>query len=187
MNILLLNASPQKRGATQAILDIVARELPHGASAELLCLGDYNINFCLGEKRCYETCECIRNDDMLPLLNKIDAANVLVIAAPSYWADVPAQFKAFIDRCTPYSETNPNPAHRMLSPGKKCYGIALRTGSRTSECEHIIETIRHWCGHMQIAMVGSTYFCGINDINDIADIADSLRLTVAEWYSEAQT
>ncbi|GHU87503.1 hypothetical protein FACS1894202_01910 [Clostridia bacterium] len=186
MNVLLFNASPKKNGATQAILDNVARELPPGVSAEILCLGDYNINFCLGEKRCYETCECIRNDDMLPLLDKIDAADVLVIAAPSYWADVPAQFKAFIDRCTPYSETNPNPAHRTLKPGKRCYGIALRTGTRPAECEHIIETIRHWCGHMQIDMAGSTYFCGINNESDIVNIADSLRRAVSEWFGEEQ-
>ena len=104
---------------------------------------------------------------MESLIEKIDNVDILVIAAPSYWADVPGQFKVFIDRCTVYSETNPNPAHRELKLGKKCYGIALRTGRRTVECEHIIETIGHWCGHMKIDMAGSMYFCEIKDKADV--------------------
>ena len=55
----------------------------------------------------------------------MDEADVLILAVPSYWGDVPAQLKAFIDRCTPYANTNPNPAHKTLRPGKKCFGISL--------------------------------------------------------------
>jgi len=183
MKVLLLNASPKNNGATQEILNIVRSLLPSDVNSELICLGDVNITFCLGDKACYDTRKCVISDDMEALIDKIDEAEVLVIAAPSYWGDVPGHFKAFIDRCTAYSDTKPNPAHRALKSGKKCYGIALRTGNRPAECEHIIETINHWCGHMGIDMADSVYFCGIEGTADIARVADSIRKKAAEWFS----
>lgn len=182
MKALLLNTSPKNYGATQEILSIVMNHLPQGVSTELLCLGDINIKYCLGDMTCYDTCKCIQHDDMESLIEKIDNADILIIAAPSYWADIPGQFKVFIDRCTVYSDTNPNPAHRVLRSGKKCYGIALRTGTRTVECEHIIETIAHWCGHMKIDMIDSVYFCEIKDKTDIIKITDSICLKTKEWF-----
>ena len=37
---------------------------------------------------------------------EFEAADVIISVSPSYWADVPGQFKAFIDRCTPWSNTH---------------------------------------------------------------------------------
>ena len=182
MQVLLLNASPKNYGATQEILKIVRGQLPQSTTSELVCLGDVRIDYCVGDKACYDTCKCIISDDMEQLIDKVDNADVLVIAAPSYWADVPAHFKAFIDRCTAYSDTNPNPAHRALKSGKKCYGIALRTGTRPIECEHIIETINHWCGHMGIDMAGSTYFCKIEDVADITKVTDLIVEKAEAWF-----
>ena len=42
---------------------------------------------------------------------------MIVSVAPSYWADVPGQFKAFIDRCTPWSNTHE--PHASLGGGKR--------------------------------------------------------------------
>ena len=184
MKILLFNASPKKTGATQEILLAVKETCPAGT--ELLCLGDFNIQYCLGCKRCYGTCRCVWQDDMETLLDKIDEADVLVIAAPSYWADVPGQFKVFIDRCTPFSDTNPNPNRRVMSAGKRCYAIALRTGTRPGECQHIIETVEHWCGHMGIDFAGSQYFCQIENKGDIGPRKPDIRAQAAEWFGSSR-
>jgi multimeric flavodoxin WrbA len=116
------------------------------------------------------------------LINQIDDSDIIVIAAPSYWADVPGQFKVFIDRCTLYSETNPNPSHRILKSGKKSYVVALRTGTRPIECEHIIETIKHWGGHMNIDTIDSMYFCEIKDKEDILKHKDKIISKAKEWF-----
>lgn len=68
-----------------------------------------------------------------------------------------------------------------MKSGKKCYAIALRTGKRPGECEHIIESIRHWCGHMKIDMIDSMYFCEINNRDDIARYKDSIKKKTNEW------
>lgn len=52
MKALLLNASPKNYGATQEILNIVKNQLPPDVSAELICLGDINIAYCIGDRTC---------------------------------------------------------------------------------------------------------------------------------------
>lgn len=184
MKILLLNASPKNDGATQEILLTVQGALPAQAESELVCLGDVDVQYCLGCKKCYETCRCVRQDGMTALLDKLEAADAFVIAAPSYWADVPAQFKAFIDRCTPFSDTNPNPSHWTLGASKRCYAVALRTGSSPGECQHILDTIAHWCGHMGVEMAGSMYFCGIEDKRDIEPHKPAICAKAEKWFAE---
>lgn len=184
MRTLLLNASPKKTGATQEILKTLREALGGGEETELLCLGDFSIHYCLGCKRCYDTGRCVWQDDMEVLLEKMDEADALVIAAPSYWADVPGQFKVFIDRCTPFGDTNPDPERHRLKAGKRCYAIALRTGARPGECQHIIDTIEHWCGHMGIDFAGSMYFCQIEGKEDIEPQKTVIRAKAEEWFGK---
>ncbi len=183
MRVLLFNTSPKNYGATQEILNIMKNQLPSDFDVQEVCLGNVNISYCLGCKSCYDACDCVQNDDMETLIEKIDTADILVIAAPSYWADIPGQFKVFIDRCTVYNDTNQNPKHKVLKAGKKCYGIALRTGLRPIECEHIIETISHWCGHMKINMIDSAYFCDIKSKDDVVNITDEIRAKASKWFN----
>jgi len=182
MNILLFNASPKNYGATQEILITIKDKLPPDFTVESLCLGDLNIQYCKGDKACYNTCECIHKDDMKSVIDQIDDSDVIIVAAPSYWADIPGHFKVFIDRCTVYSDANPNPDHRELKSGKKCYAIALRTGTRPVECEHIIDTIKHWCGHMKIEIVDSIYFTEIKDKTDIFKHREDIYSKINEWF-----
>ncbi len=183
MKVLLLNASAKSTGATQEILSIINSQISSIVKTKVVCLGDLNIEYCKGCKICYDTCQCVLDDDVLSLINQLDEADVVVIAAPSYWADVPGQFKVFIDRCTAYSNTNPNLNHKTLMSGKRCYAIALRTGTRSAECEHIIESISHWCGHMNIDFIDSMFFCEINDKEDISKHKESIVAKAEEWFS----
>ncbi|MDD3411571.1 MAG: NAD(P)H-dependent oxidoreductase [Eubacteriales bacterium] len=185
MNVLLLNASPKSNGATQEILNILQSQLPRGVTSELICLGELCIHYCVGDKACYRTCDCILQDDMTALLDKMNAADAQVIAAPSYWGDVPAPFKAFIDRCTAYANTNPNPAHKRLTGPRRCYAIALRAGTHTAECEHIIAAIAHWCGHMEIPIADSMYFCSIDSKADLEKVRERIMQKAAEWFGRA--
>ena len=184
MRVLLVNAGAKNHGATQDILRTAQAALPSGWESELLCLGDCNLRFCRGCKACYARGDCFQQDDVKTILQKMEAADILMIAAPSYWADIPAQFKAFIDRCTPYADTSTHPDHWRLSPGKRCYGIALRAGRRPMECEHILETIAHWCGHMGVEMAGSAYYCGIDSAADMAPRLPEVRETVENWFRD---
>ena len=152
MKALVVNCSPVKTGATAEITKIVQKALKDRYETKCICIDDYAFSFCTGCRSCHGTAECIFSDDVTMIMNEFDEADIIVCVSPSYWADVPGQFKAFIDRCTPWCNTH-EPYARLRS-GKKGYAIALRTGPGMKECERIIQTIEHFYGHLEIETAG---------------------------------
>lgn len=76
---------------------------------------------------------CVLKDDLTEVLDAIREADILVLATPTYFADVSSQLKSFIDRTYSYLVpdylTNPNPSR--LSPGKKL--IFIQTQAQPDE------------------------------------------------------
>ena len=99
------------------------------------------------------------------MVREFDEADIIVSVSPSYWADIPGQFKAFIDRCTPWCNTHE--PHASIKHGKKGYAIALRTGPNMPECERIIGSIEHFYGHLEIKTVAHL---GLTSIEYKADV-----------------
>lgn len=148
MRALIVNCSPVRNGATAEIVRVVAEQLSERYETRTICIDDYSFAFCKGCRSCHTTAECILHDDVPVIMGEYEKADVIVSVAPSYWADIPGQFKAFIDRCTPWCNTHD--PHATLPSGKKGYAIALRTGPGMRECERIIESIEHFYGHLEI-------------------------------------
>ena len=159
MNALIINCSPVRNGATAEIVRIVTEELSKKYTVKSICIDDYSFDFCKGCRSCHNTAQCVQNDDISIIMDEFEKADIIVSVAPSYWADVPAQFKAFIDRCTPWCNTHT--PHAKLSSGKKGYSIALRTGLNMKECERITGTIKHFYGHLEIECCGHLGLCSI--------------------------
>ena len=98
MNALVINCSPVKTGATAEIVNIAAEKLSHKYNVKNVCIDDYNFKFCRGCRTCHATAKCVYSDDIDLLMNEFEWADIIVSVSPSYWADIPGQFKAFIDR-----------------------------------------------------------------------------------------
>ena len=152
MKAFILNCSPVRNGATARIVEIVSSDLSKSCTVKTACIDDYRFSFCRGCRRCHETAQCMMDDDVPRLMAEFDRADVIVCVSPSYWADIPGQFKAFIDRCTPWCNTHE--PHASIPSGKKGFAIALRTGPGMRECQRIIESIEHFYGHLEIACCG---------------------------------
>ncbi len=165
MNALVINCSPVRNGATAEIVRIVSEELAGRYNVRNICIDDYSFAFCKGCRSCHQTAVCVQNDDFVSIISEFEQADIIVAVSPSYWADVPGQFKAFIDRCTPWCNTHE--PHASLTGGKKGYSIALRTGPGMHECERIIRTIEHFYGHMEIEASGSLGLCGVEYRSDV--------------------
>jgi len=165
MNALVLNCSPVRNGATAEIVSVVADCLTDRYTVRSVCIDDYDFAFCKGCRSCHQTARCVMQDGFADLLAQFAWADTIICVAPSYWADVPAQFKAFIDRCTPWCNTHE--PHATLRPGKKGYAIALRTGPNMPECRKIIGTIEHFYGHMEIEACGHLGLCSIEHKEDV--------------------
>lgn len=148
MNTLVINCSPVRTGATAKIVETVSDILSSRSEVKTVCIDDYKFSYCKGCRSCHKTANCVQTDDVDLLMAEFEWADIIVSVAPSYWADIPGQFKAFIDRCTPWCNTHE--PHKTLSPGKKGYSIALRTGPNMKECDRIIQSIEHFYGHLEI-------------------------------------
>lgn len=166
MKVLVMNCSPVRNGATAEIVHIVSEQLKNKYNVKTICIDDYDFGFCKGCRSCHGTAKCVQNDDVDLIMGNYEWADIVVSVSPSYWADIPGQFKAFIDRCTPWCNTHE--PHAKLSEGKKGYTIALRTGPGMPECERVISSIEHFYGHLEIRSCGKLGLCCVECKDDVA-------------------
>lgn len=181
MNALVINCSPVRNGATAEVVHIVSEQLKSRFDVKTICIDDFEIKLCKGCRSCHKTAKCIQNDDVDLIMENYEWADIVVSVSPSYWADIPGQFKVFIDRCTPWCNTHE--PHAKLSAGKKGYTIALRTGPTMPECERVISSIEHFHGHLEIKSCGKLGLCSIEGKDDaagrLAEIIDFCNLISA--------
>lgn len=159
MNALVMNCSPVRNGATAEIAHIISSSLSKKYDVTSICIDDFTINCCKGCRSCHHTAKCVQHDDVGLVLKLYERADVIVSVSPSYWADIPGQFKVFIDRCTPWCNTHE--PHASIPHGKRGYSVALRTGPSMKECNRIIESIEHFYGHLEIGCYGSLGLCSV--------------------------
>lgn len=161
MRVLLINCSPVRNGATAEIVEKVKSNLSCNYTVKMICIDDYDIKFCKGCKTCYINARCIHNDDVQSIMKEFELSDIIISVAPSYWADIPGQYKAFIDRCTPWCNTHD--PHATIGCNKKGYTIALRTGVNEKECLRVVESIEHFYGHLEIESKGKLCLCSVAD------------------------
>jgi multimeric flavodoxin WrbA len=101
--LLGIAGSPRRGGNSDRLLTAClesAREA--GIRTERLVAADLAIGPCRGCNACSKTGECIQRDSMTGVYRSIDAADGILVASPVFFAGVPAQLKALIDRLQPY-------------------------------------------------------------------------------------
>ena len=91
MNILILSGSPRKGGNTELLAEAFAKGASAHHHVEIVSVRDYKVNPCLGGN-------CVQKDDMAAIYEKVNQADMLVIASPVYFYGISAQLKAIIDR-----------------------------------------------------------------------------------------
>ena len=129
-NILILSASSRKGGNSDLLCDEFMRgALDAGNQVEKLCLSDYKINYCTGCGLCSEFGKpCPQTDDMAMILEKMIAADVLVMATPVYFYTMNAQMKTLIDRaCARYMEISHKEFYYILAAAENDRALMTRT------------------------------------------------------------
>lgn len=96
--IIGISGSPRV-GNTNYMLRMVLEAA--GGEGELVLLKDKKIKPCTACGGCFVTHKCVVADDMQELYKKLLAADVIVLACPTYFANVTALMKSFMDRCLP--------------------------------------------------------------------------------------
>lgn len=100
--VIILSASPRKDGNS----DILCKQFKKGAEdaghdVEHIYLYDKEIGFCRACYSCFKTGKCIQQDDMSEVLEKMEDADVIVIATPTYFMTMNGMLKNTIDRFLP--------------------------------------------------------------------------------------
>ncbi|MBQ6457207.1 MAG: flavodoxin family protein [Kiritimatiellae bacterium] len=97
--ILVISASPRKGGNSDILCDEFARGAEEaGHNVEKIRLAEKNVGYCTGCYACQKLHKCCKNDDANELVEKMLAADSIVLATPVYFYSMDAQLKALIDR-----------------------------------------------------------------------------------------
>lgn len=104
MNVIGINGSPRKQWNTATLVAKAlegAAEL--GATTELFHLYDLNFKGCISCFACKTRGgksygKCVLRDDLAPVLEKIAAADALVIGSPIYFGTVTGETRSFLER-----------------------------------------------------------------------------------------
>ena len=98
--VVAVNGSPHLgAGNTGMMLTMVGEELQRlGLRLEIVHLADHRIEYCVGCGHCLERGRCWIPDDHAAVVERLLAADAVVLASPVYFFHVTAQMKTFLDR-----------------------------------------------------------------------------------------
>jgi len=104
MNVIAINGSPRKNWNTDTLLKKVLEGAESaGAETEMVYL--YDLKFC-GCKSCM-ACKlkkeprpnrCVLRDELTPVLDKVHAADAVVLGSPIYFSEVTGEMRSFVER-----------------------------------------------------------------------------------------
>ena len=102
MKVVAFNGSPRKEGNTYHAIKMVAEELEkEGVEVEIVQVGDKAIRGCMGCNGCMknrdEKC-VIAGDEVNAWIQKMKAADGIIIGSPVHYAAIGGAMKSFLDR-----------------------------------------------------------------------------------------
>lgn len=159
-NVLILSASPRKGGNSDLLCDqflLGAEEA--GNQVEKIFVRDKKIAYCTGCGTCFANKKCSIKDDMPEILDKMIAADVIVMATPVYFYTMNGQLKTLIDRtCALYTEIN----------DKDFYFIVAAADTNVEAMERTLEGFRGFTSCLERPNEkGVIYGTGAWNIGDI--------------------
>jgi multimeric flavodoxin WrbA len=159
--VLVLSASPRRGGNSDLLCDqFVLGATAAGNSAEKIFLKDKKINYCIACDACRSNGgTCVHKDDMVGVLEKMIAADVIVMATPVYFYTMNAQLKTLIDRVYPkYTDVS----------NKELYFIATAADGNKQALERTVEGWRGFTSCLNdVAEKGIIYGAGAWNPGDI--------------------
>ena len=154
MKALAINGSPRPGGNTEILLKKVLEPLEAaGWSTEYLRIGGKPIRGCMACMKCVEkrNGRCINEDDVLNYyLEKMYAADAIILGSPTYFAGITPELKALIDRSGFVALANGGAFSGKIGAAV----VAVRRGGAT----HVFDTINHMFLISSMIVPGSLYW-----------------------------
>jgi multimeric flavodoxin WrbA len=154
MKAIAINGSPRKGGNTETLLQKVLEPLTRAAwETELIQLGGKQIQGCRACYQCFKkkNSRCGQKSDAFdPCLEKMIAADAIILGSPTYFTDVSTEMKALLDRAGLVAVANGGLFRRKIGAAV----VAVRRGGGT----HAFDTINHMFLMSGVIVPGSTYW-----------------------------
>lgn len=154
MKVVAFNGSPRKDGNTCRLIGHVLAALnKDGIETELVQLGGNLVRGCTACFRCFQNKDgrCVQTEDMVnTCIAKMREADGIILASPTYFADVTPELKALIDRSGFVAGANDNFLKRKIGAAV----VAVRRGGAI----HAFDTINHFFLIRQMIVPGSCYW-----------------------------
>lgn len=173
MNVVMFNGSPRREGNTSLLLGHVAGALKAaGIESEIIQVGGGKIRGCTACYQCFARKDrrCAVTDDLAnTCIEKMLAADGIIIGSPTYFAALTPETKALIDRCGMVSRAN----NDMLKRKAGAAVVAVRRGGAIN----VFDTINHFFTIGQMIIPGSCYWnVGIGrNIGDVEQDEEGIR------------
>jgi len=154
MKVVAFNGSARKDGNTAILVNTVFRELKKaGIRTELVQLAGKKIRGCTACNLCFRNQDrrcAIKGDILNECIEKMLEADGIILASPTYFADVSAEMKALIDRAGFVAKANQDMFRRKVGAAV----VAVRRGGAI----HAFDTMNHFFFISQMVVPGSSYW-----------------------------
>jgi multimeric flavodoxin WrbA len=154
MKVVAFNGSARKDGNTAILVRKVFSELERsGIDTELYQLAGKNIRGCKACYRCMKNKDrrcAVKNDVVNECIEKMLAADGIILASPTYFSDVTSEMKALVDRAGLVGRFNDNMYRRKV-------GAAV-VAVRRAGAIHAFDSLNHFFLINQMIIPGSSYW-----------------------------
>ena len=154
MKAIAINGSPRPGGNTEIMLHKVLEPLEAaGWSTEYLRIGGRPVRGCTACFKCFERKDkrcAVQKDGMNDFLEKIYAADAVILGSPTYFTDVSTEMKALLDRAGMVAVANDGALRGKIGAAV----VAVRRGGAT----HVFDTINHMFLMSSMIVPGSIYW-----------------------------
>ena len=154
MKVVAINGSARKDGNTAILVRKVFAELDaEGISTELIQLAGQEVRGCIACFRCFQNKDrkcAVMGDFFSECIVKMDEADGIILASPTYFASVTAELKAVIDRAGLVGIANDNMFARKVGAAV----VSVRRGGAVT----VFDTINHFFFIEEMVVPGSSYW-----------------------------
>lgn len=179
MKVLSINGSKRKQGNTEILIQAIlspAREKE--VQIESIFLGDYNIGSCTGCEGCKRSWDCVIKDDFPQIVKKIDEADAIILASPTYWYSVTSDMKRFIDRCYSLVQFPVNRSQwigKYQEAGKYCLTAAICEQHNDSAMGNTLTLLTDFSNDIGLEVIESVKGLGYFEAGSIASDQNFLQ------------
>jgi multimeric flavodoxin WrbA len=154
MKVVAFNGSPRKDGNTVCLIHHVFEALrTEGIETEMVQVGGNLMHGCAACYQCFKrkNGRCALEDDIVNgCIEKMQQADGIILASPTYFADVTSETKALMDRGGFVARANGNFLRRKV-------GAAISV-ARKAGAIHAFDTMNHFFLISEMIVPGSNYW-----------------------------